>query len=385
MTSIRQFFSSAIAPGILLCLATLCALVVANTGFYETYNNLLTRPVFFHQSLLFIINDGLMAIFFLLIGLEVKREMATGHLSSIKNAMLPLLAAAGGAIVPAILYILVNNGDAEAMKGWAIPTATDIAFALGIMMLLGSRVPNSLKVCLVTIAVVDDLFAVIIIALFYTANISLLPLLFALAGLGSAALLNRYHVTRLLPYLLIGLFVWFCVLQSGLHPTLAGVAIGLIIPIKIRHRHGENPSTRLEHALHPWVSFIILPVFAFANAGVSLAGLSFGAFLHPITLGIMLGLFFGKQAGIMLATKIACRLGVAELPAHSTWRQYYGMALLTGIGFTMSLFIGNLAFTSGDQAIEVKLGVLSGSLLSAIAGILLLLSATRKEKMPDQT
>lgn len=380
MNPLQKILSSGIAPGILLGLATLLALIVANTGLSGIYHDVFHHPVIMGQSLHFVINDGLMAIFFLMIGLEVKREMTTGHLSSMKNALLPLIAATGGAILPALIYVTINWGDAVAMKGWAIPTATDIAFALGIMMVLGSRVPNSLKVCLVTIAVIDDLFAVIIIALFYTADISFIALLLAVLGLGVAMVMNKRNVTNLALYLLVGVFVWVCVLKSGIHPTLAGVALGLIIPIKINNKHGENPSTKLEHLIHPWVSFLIVPLFAFANAGISFAGISFGAFAHPITLGIMLGLFFGKQMGIMLATKAACKFGFAELPSHSTWKQYYGMALLTGIGFTMSLFIGNLAFTSGDQEIEVKLGVLAGSLLSSIAGILLLLSSTQKEK-----
>lgn len=383
MKLIKKILSSGIAPGILLGLSTLLALIVANTALFDIYKDVFHSPVIFGQSVQFVVNDALMAIFFLMIGLEVKREMTTGHLSSMRNAILPLLAATGGAIVPAIIYTAINWGDAIAVKGWAIPTATDIAFALGIMMILGSRVPNSLKVCLVTIAVVDDLFAVLIIALFYTANISLIALLLAFLGLGVAMVMNKRNVTSLPLYLLVGVFIWVCVLKSGIHPTLAGVALGLIIPIKINDKHGENPSTKLEHMIHPWVSFLILPIFAFANAGVSFSGVSFGAFAHPITLGIMLGLFFGKQIGIMLATKAACHFGVAELPGHSTWQQYYGMALLTGIGFTMSLFIGNLAFTTGDQEIEVKLGVLCGSLLSAIAGTLLLLSSTRNKKASE--
>ncbi len=385
MRSITNFISAAseTLPGILLCCATLLALIVANTGLSDLYTDIFTKPFIMGQSLQFVINDGLMAIFFLLIGLEVKREMVTGHLTSFKKAMLPLVAATGGAIVPALIYVTLNWDDATALKGWAIPTATDIAFALGIMMILGNRIPNSLKVCLVTIAVIDDLFAVIIIAFFYTANISLMALLLAFLGLGVAALMNRQNVTNIALYLLVGVFVWICVLKSGVHPTLAGVALGLIMPIKIKDKDGHAPAKKLEHLLHPWVSFLILPIFAFANAGISFSGISFGAFMHPITLGIMLGLFFGKQTGIMLVTFVAQRLKIVNLPSHSTWHQYYGMALLTGIGFTMSLFIGNLAFIGGDQAIEVKLGVLAGSLLSAIAGILLLLSSTHKEEKLD--
>ena len=380
MDALRKFFSSDISAGILLGAATLLALIVANIGLNDLYNDIFNQPFLLGKSLQFAINDGLMAIFFLLIGLEVKRELVTGHLSSVKNAALPFIAAAGGATMPAIIYATLNWTDPIALKGWAVPTATDIAFALGIMMILGSRIPNALKVCLVTIAVIDDLFAVMIIALFYTANISFVALLLAAIGLSITIIMNKCNVTNLTPYLVIGFLIWACVLKSGIHPTIAGVALGLIIPIKIKNKDGEAPSIKLEHLLHPWVSFLILPLFAFANAGISFAGISAGAFTHPITLGIMMGLFFGKQAGIMLATKLAYRLKIVSLPDHSTWRQYYGMALLTGIGFTMSLFIGNLAFTTGDQAIEVKLGVFCGSLLSAIAGILFLLSSTRNKQ-----
>lgn len=374
--------ASEIIPGLLLCFATCLALIVANSPLNNLYNTLFNDPFVFGQSLQFIINDGLMAIFFLLVGLEVKRELITGHLTSLKKAMLPLVAATGGAILPAIIYVALNFQDSTSLQGWAIPTATDIAFALGIMMILGKRVPNSLKVCLVTIAVIDDLFAVMIIALFYTSDISLIALCFAALGIGGAVIMNIRGTTRLIPYLLVGVFVWICVLKSGIHPTLAGVALGLIIPLKTANKNGERPCVKLEHILHPWVSLLILPIFAFANAGISFTGISLTVFAEPVTLGIMLGLFFGKQMGIMIATKLACYLNVVNLPNRTTWRQYYGMALLTGIGFTMSLFIGNLAFESGDQSIEVKLGVLSGSLLSAIAGSLLLLLSTQKKETP---
>lgn len=379
MIFLRNFFSSNIAAGLLLALATLLALIVANTPLNDLYEQVFYAPFLFDKSFQFIINDALMVIFFLLIGLEVKREIVAGHLSSLKNASLPIIAAAGGAIVPALIYAFINRGDSDALAGWAVPTATDIAFALGLMTILGSRIPNSLKICLVTIAVVDDLFAVIIIALFYTADISIVALLCGAIGLGIAIFLNVKKVTRLTPYLVIAVIVWACVLKSGIHPTIAGVAMGLIIPMKTRNKDGESPSVKLEHLLHLWVSFLILPLFAFANAGISLTGLSAGDFIHPITLGIMMGLLFGKQIGILAATFLACRFKIARLPKNSTWKQYYGMALLTGIGFTMSLFIGTLAFPAGEQMAEVKLGVLCGSFLSAIAGVLVLLSTTHKE------
>jgi NhaA family Na+:H+ antiporter len=382
-----EFLMSKTAPGIMLCISAVLALIVANTGLVDIYKTVLSQ-IFtvqignfeINKPILLWINDGLMAIFFLFIGLEVKRELVKGHLSTRENAMLPLIAAIGGAALPAIIYSYINWGNEDALRGWAIPAATDIAFALGILMLLGNRVPNTLKICLVAIAVIDDLFAVLIIAFFYTEQIVTDMLLLAAIGVGIAIIMNIRCVTSIFAYVLVALFVWACVLKSGIHPTLAGVVMGLIIPIKVKNKHDEAPLKVMEHVLHPWVNFFILPVFAFANAGVSLAGITFQTFLQPITLGIILGLFLGKQIGIMLITKLAVTLNICKLPRGVDWKQFYGMALLTGIGFTMSLFIGNLAFTGDEESAAVRLGVLSGSFLSAVCGIIVLMLTSPANK-----
>lgn len=386
MGVVLKIIHSKTAPGILLCLSALAALFFANTPLHELYAGFKNIPVVFQagtfiidKPLLLWINDGLMAIFFLLIGLEIKRELLEGHLSSRDKAILPAIAAIGGLTVPALIYAYLNWNDVIAINGWAIPAATDIAFALGILMILGDRVPTALKVCLVAIAIIDDLAAVIIIALFYTAEISMQSLLLAGIGLSIAALMNWRKVTNLGPYVIVGLFIWACVLKSGVHATLAGVALGLLIPLKAKNEDGKAPLKVMEHALHPWVAFGVIPVFAFANAGISFAGITMEAFLQPVTLGIMLGLFFGKQIGVMAITSLACTFKVCRLPEDVTWPQYYGMALLTGIGFTMSLFIGTLAFTDVEMATPVRLGVLSGSFLSAVAGITILLLTTKKK------
>ncbi len=386
MNIIEKILHSKTAPGILLCLAALAALIFANTPLQDIYAGFKNIPVVFQaggfsidKPLLLWINDGLMAIFFLLIGLEIKRELLDGHLSSREKAILPAIAALGGLALPALIYAYLNWNDAIAINGWAIPAATDIAFALGILMILGNRVPTALKVCLVAIAIIDDLAAVMIIALFYTAEISMQALLLAGLGLSIAAFMNWRKVTAIGPYIVIGLFVWACVLKSGVHATLAGVALGLLIPLKAENEDGKAPLKVLEHALHPWVAFGVIPIFAFANAGVSFAGITMETFLQPVTLGIMLGLFLGKQIGVMAITWLACTLKICRLPEGVTWPQYYGMALLTGIGFTMSLFIGALAFTDVDMATPVRLGVLSGSVLSAAMGIIMLLITTEKK------
>ena len=315
------------------------------------------------------INDGLMAVFFLLVGLEVKREMLDGQLSTWERRLLPGIAAAAGMAAPALVYLLFTGGQPDAHRGWPIPAATDIAFALGVLALLGSRAPGSLKVFLTTVAVIDDLGAVAIIALLYTEGLALVPLALGLAGLALLYGMNKAGVTRLWPYLLIGAGVWLAVLNSGVHATLAGVAVALCIPLRpspARVDDVNSPLHRLEHGLHPWVAFGIVPLFGFANAGISFEGLSPASLLAPIPLGIAAGLFLGKQVGVFGAVWIADRLGIADAPAGASWRQVYGIALLCGIGFTMSLFIGGLAFPAQGDA--VKLGVLAGSLLSALAG-----------------
>ena len=327
-------------------------------------------------SLLHWINDGLMAVFFLVVGLEIKRELLDGQLSTWSRRVLPGVAALGGMAVPALLYLAFNGGDPETARGWAIPTATDIAFALGVLALLGSRVPVSLKVFLTALAILDDLGAVVVIALFYTGELS--PVFLALAGgaLAALALLNRFGVVALTPYLLLGAALWAFVLRSGVHATLAGVALALTIPLRPTPGRPDDPHSplhRLERGLHPWVAFGVLPLFGFANAGVSLAGVRADMLLAPLPLGIALGLFLGKQLGVFGAAWLAVRSGRAELPAHATWAQLYGIALLCGIGFTMSLFIGGLAFPGEAARMDAaKLGVLCGSLVSGLVGWALL-------------
>ncbi|MGQ9371600.1 Na+/H+ antiporter NhaA [Azospirillum sp. ST 5-10] len=381
LSKVREFLQMEASGGIVLVLASLVALLWANSPGGGLYVALLDVPVAVQvgalkiaKPLLLWINDGLMAVFFLLVGLEIKREVLEGELSSLGKAALPGVAAVGGMAVPAAVYLLFTSGDPVAMNGWAIPAATDIAFAVGVLALLGPRAPASLKVFLLALAIMDDLGAIVIIAVFYTADLSMTAL--ALAGVGILALvaMNLAGVTRTAAYVLVGVFLWVCVLKSGVHATLAGVATALAVPLRTTERAAgkEPPLHRLEHILHPWVAFGILPVFAFANAGVSLAGLSFASLLEPVPLGIALGLFLGKQVGVMLFTWGAVRAGLGALPAGATWVQFYGMALLTGIGFTMSLFIGGLAFTGDGYSAAVRIGVLSGSLLSAVAGYVVL-------------
>lgn len=387
MNAVSKFFQSKTLPGILLCLATVCALAMQNSGLSGLYDNFKNIPVvlqagafIINKPLLLWINDGLMAIFFLLIGLEIKREVLEGHLSKREQIILPAVAALGGLLVPALVYAYINWTDPETLRGWAIPAATDIAFALGVLILLGTRIPPALKVCLVAIAIIDDLAAIIIIAIFYTAETSLVSLGLAALGLMAVFILNRRGVSNLGPYVVLGLIIWVCVLKSGVHATLAGVALGLLVPLAATNKDGKSPLKVMEHALHPWVAFLVIPVFAFANAGVSLSGLNLEAFLDPVTLGIILGLFIGKQFGVMGLTALGCALKICKLPKGVTWAQFYGMALLTGIGFTMSLFIGTLAFDNIEHASAVRLGVLSGSILSGICGVAVLLASTKPQK-----
>lgn len=375
---LNRFCAAEAAGGIVLMVAAAIALIVANSPLAEGYFASLHVSVG-GLSLGHWINDGLMALFFLLVGLEIKREMAVGQLASWGDRALPGLAALGGMLVPALLYALVNRNDPQTLSGWAIPAATDIAFALGVLSLLGSRVPASLKVFLSALAILDDLGAVLIIALFYTSDLSS-SMLLAAAGLVAVLFgLNRLKVTTLLPYLLVGALLWFCMLRSGIHATLAGVILALFIPLGDTEADDASPLLRLESALHPWVAFLIVPLFGFANAGVSLAGMSPANLLDPVPLGVTLGLFLGKQIGIALMAVLAIRSGLARLPEGASWLQLYGVALLCGIGFTMSLFIGALAFPGAPFLVdEVKIGVLLGSLLSALAGIAVLLVAARR-------
>ncbi len=385
LSAIRAALTSEAGGGLVLMAAAAAALVVANSALGPAYAQAL-HAYLGPLSVQHWINDGLMAVFFLLVGLEIKREALDGRLRTWPDRALPGLAALGGMVVPALVYLAFNAGGGTA-RGWAIPAATDIAFALGVLALLGPRVPVSLKVFLSAVAIVDDLGAVVIIALFYTGGLDL-PML-GLAGLAFALLvaLNRLGVTRLGPYLLIGLALWFFVLRSGIHATVAGVLLALTVPIRTSPGRPEDPTSplhRLEHALMPFVTYAIVPVFGFANAGVTLIGLSADALLHPITLGIALGLFFGKQVGVFASVRLAVALGLAARPAGATWRQVYGVAVLCGIGFTMSLFIGGLAFTDAAAQTETKLGVLMGSLLSGLAGaVVLALSPSRPRAARD--
>lgn len=368
------FLNSEAAGGIILMFAALAAMIIANSPWAEDYFHALHIYVG-GLSVLHWINDALMAIFFLMVGLEIKREMLTGQLSDWPRRALPGIAAAGGVIVPALIYVLFNRASPESLRGWAIPTATDIAFALGVLALLGSRVPVALKVFLTALAIIDDLAAVVVIAVFYTADLSLLWLGLAITGLAALLVLNLLKVKALWLYLLIGGLIWVFVLNSGIHATLAGVATALFIPLH-SHKGGDDdhhsPLIRLEHVLHKPVAFLIVPIFGFANAGVSLAGFTPEALLAPIPLGIAAGLFLGKQAGVFAASWLAIRLKVARLPDGAGWAQLYAVSVLTGIGFTMSLFIGLLAFPAAPEAQDaVKIGVLSGSLVSGLAGYLL--------------
>ncbi|WP_243406260.1 Na+/H+ antiporter NhaA [Sphingosinicella sp. YJ22] len=381
-SALRQFLGGQAAGGLVLIAAAGLALVVANGPLAQTYFDVL-HAYLGPLSILHWVNDGLMALFFLLVGLEIKRELLDGQLSTPRRRVLPGIAALGGMVVPAIIYLAINQGGG-ALRGWAVPVATDIAFALGVLALLGRRVPVSLRIFLTALAIIDDLLAVAIIALFYTSQLSLAWLGAALATVALLAALNWMKVTRLSPYLVIGGALWTFTYLSGVHATLAGVALALTIPI--RRTPGcpddrESPLHRLEHGIQPWVAFIVIPVFGFANAGVSLAGLGLDALLEPVALGVAAGLFAGKQLGVFAATWAAIRLRLADCPEDATTLQVYGVSLLCGIGFTMSLFIGLLAFDDPDLQAQVKIGVLAGSLLSAIAGAAVL-RLSHRERVP---
>ncbi|WP_027060823.1 Na+/H+ antiporter NhaA [Mesorhizobium loti] len=375
----REFLDSEAAGGIILMVAAALALIVANSPLAETYFSVL-HAYLGPLSVSHWVNDGLMAVFFLLVGLEIKREMLDGQLSTWPRRVLPGVAAAGGMVVPALVYVLINRNNGPALSGWAIPTATDIAFALGVLSLLGSRVPASLKVFLTALAIIDDLGAVIIIAIFYTSGLSLAYLGAAFAVIAVLIVLNRMRVMTLVPYLVLGVILWVLVLKSGVHATLAGVALALTIPLErsagIGHDLDHSPLHRLEHGLHGIVPFFVIPIFGFANAGVSLAGLSFGALIEPLTLGVAAGLVVGKLVGVFGSSALAIRFGLADLPANAGWSHMVGISLLCGIGFTMSLFIGLLAFAN-DVALQdaVKVGILAGSFIAALLGAAVLLMA----------
>ncbi|BCG91331.1 Na+/H+ antiporter NhaA [Mesorhizobium sp. 131-2-1] len=375
----REFLDGEAAGGIILMVAAALALIVANSPLAEAYFAAL-HAYLGPLSVAHWVNDGLMAVFFLLVGLEIKREMLDGQLSTWPRRVLPGIAAAGGMVVPALVYVAINRDNSAALSGWAIPTATDIAFALGVLSLLGNRVPASLKIFLTALAIIDDLGAVIIIALFYTSGLSLAYLGAAFAVIAALVVLNRMRVMTLIPYLVLGAVLWVLVLKSGVHATLAGVALALTIPLEraagISHDLEHSPLHRLEHGLHKLVPFFVIPIFGFANAGVSLAGLSMAALVEPLTLGVTAGLVLGKLVGVFGSSALAIRLGLADLPVNAGWLHMIGISLLCGIGFTMSLFIGLLAFAS-DAALQdaVKVGILAGSLVAALLGAAVLLIA----------
>ncbi len=384
---LQAFLRLEAAGGLTLMAAAAVAMVVANSPVAATYEALLNLPFEIRvgtfslaKPLLLWINDGLMAVFFFLVGMELKREMLQGHLSSLRRASLPAFAAIGGMVAPAGIYAALNWGNASAMRGWAIPTATDIAFALGVLILLGKRVPTALKAFLLSVAIFDDLGAIAVIAIFYTGDLSTMSLSFAGFFLAGLALLNALNVQRPAAYILLGIPLWVAVLKSGVHATLAGVVLAMFIPIRGASGPEGEPGAKsvlanLEHTLHPWVAFGVLPVFAFANAGVSLAGFSLNDIMHPVPLGIVAGLFLGKQIGIMGFSWLATRLRLAALPEGVGWGKLYGTSLLCGIGFTMSLFIASLAFAQGRDASYFgleRLGVLLGTLVSGVFGYLIL-------------
>ena len=381
----KWFFQLEAASGLVLLIAAIIALVISNSSLSNLYFDTLNQYLFIgindfglKLSVHHWINDLLMAIFFFFVTLEIKREFIQGELSNLKKALLPIIGAVGGMVVPALVYVFINLGNSETLNGWAIPSATDIAFSLGILSLLGSRVPISLKVFLTALAIIDDLGAIFIIAFFYSGDLSISYLSLILISYILLLTLNKFGVKKFIPYLIIGAFMWFFTYKSGIHATIAGVLLASTIPHRIKEKD-FSLLIKLEHAISPYVAFIIMPIFAFANAGVSLDGLSLTSLLEPVPLGILLGLFVGKQVGVMVVSFIAVKFGVAQMPDKSSWLSLYGVSILTGVGFTMSLFVGNLAFAENIQYIDgVKIGVLAGSLLSTVFGYFILLYASKK-------
>ena len=381
----KWFFQLEAASGLVLLIAAILALMISNSSFSEIYFHSLEKYLFIgindfglKLSVHHWINDALMAIFFFFVTLEIKREFIQGELSNFKKALLPIIGAVGGMLVPALFYIVINFGNPETLNGWAIPSATDIAFSLGILSLLGSRVPISLKIFLTALAIIDDLGAILIIAFFYSGDLSISYLSLILISYICLLILNQIKIKKFLPYLIIGLFMWFFTYQSGIHATIAGVLLASTIPHRKKNKD-FSLLIKLEHSISPYVAFMIMPLFAFANAGVSLNGLTFSSLLLPVPLGIVAGLFVGKQIGVMLFSYISVKLKIAQMPDRSTWSSLYGVSILTGIGFTMSLFVGNLAFVENTQYIDgVKIGVLVGSLMSTLFGYFLLLFTSKK-------
>tara|TARA_B110000971_G_scaffold213543_1_gene244499 strand:+ start:222 stop:1394 length:1173 start_codon:yes stop_codon:yes gene_type:complete len=381
----KWFFQLEAASGLVLLVAAIIALLISNSDFSELYFSSLEQYLFigFNDFGLKLtvhhwINDLLMAVFFFFVTLEIKREFIQGELSNLKKALLPIIGAVGGMVIPAIVYVVINFGNSETLNGWAIPSATDIAFSLGILSLLGSRVPISLKIFLTALAIIDDLGAILIIAFFYSGDLSISYLSLILISYIFLLILNKLGIKKFAPYLIVGAFMWFFTYKSGIHATIAGVLLATAIPHSVK---GEKISLliNIEHAISPYVAFMIMPLFAFANAGVSLGGLSLSSLMQPVPLGILLGLFVGKQVGVMIFSIFAVKMGIAQLPDRSNWLSLYGVSVLTGIGFTMSLFVGNLAFAENIQHIDgVKIGVLAGSLLSTLFGYFILLITSKK-------
>ncbi|MGE1173637.1 Na+/H+ antiporter NhaA [Pseudomonas sp. BW7P1] len=385
-STFTRFFQLEAASGLLLIAAAILALIINNSPLSWLYSGLLDTPVVAQigalkiaKPLLLWINDGLMALFFLLIGLEVKREVLDGQLSKPSQIVLPGAAAIGGMLVPALIYWFLNRDNPAALDGWAIPTATDIAFALGVLALLGKRVPVSLKLFLMTLAIIDDLGAIVIIAIFYSGELSTLSLGLAAACIAALVAMNRLGVVKLGPYMIIGLILWVCVLKSGVHATLAGVTLAFCIPLRTKNAE-PSPLLTLEHALHPWVAYGILPLFAFANAGLSLTGVTAESFTHHVPMGIAVGLLLGKTIGVFGLTWLTVKTGIAALPQNANWGQVLGVAILCGIGFTMSLFVGSLAFVPGasEYAGMDRMGILTGSVFAALIGYAVTLAASRK-------
>ena len=389
---LKDFLKLESASGLILIVATVVALIFANTPLDHIYELFLSTQVGVQvgaleisKPLLLWINDGLMAVFFFLIGLELKRELIEGELSDPKQIVMPAAGAIGGMLIPALVYVFFNQGDDVALAGWAIPAATDIAFALGILAMLGNRVPVALKVFLVSLAIIDDIGAIIIIALFYTSELAVESLVVAAFAVAMLAFLNFRGVVKIVPYILVGLVLWVSVLKSGVHATLAGVVLAFFIPLKIKNENGISPAKELEHDLHSSVAFVIVPIFAFANAGVDLRGMSLERFLDPVPIGIALGLFAGKQIGVFGFAWLVIKLGWAKLPNNVNWKQLYGVATLCGVGFTMSLFIGSLAFeqTGENNLFDDRLGILFGSFMSAVVGYLVLNKTLPKTPAQD--
>jgi len=381
----KWFFKLEAASGLVLLFAAIIALVISNSNLSDLYFETLNKYLFIgindfglKLSVIHWINDALMAIFFFFVTLEIKREFLQGELSNIKQALLPIIAAVGGMVVPALIYVFINLGDSATLNGWAIPSATDIAFSLGVLSLLGKRVPLSLKVFLTALAIIDDLGAIVIIALFYSGDLSIKYLSLMLLAFILLLVINKFNIKKFLPYLIVGIFLWDFTHNSGIHATIAGVLLAMTIP----HRKKEKDFSLLinvEHAISPYVAFGIMPLFAFANAGVSLEGLSFASLLNKVPLGILLGLFIGKQLGVFIFSYVSIKTKIAQMPNNSNWFNLYGVGVLTGIGFTMSLFVGNLAFVDNIQYMDgVKIGVLTGSLLSTLFGYFLILLSPNK-------